>query len=980
MPVNRIRIDKKKCLVNLPCTNNSSVELPRLKKLNSNISQYRNLVLLSLNCQSMKNKVQNVMTYLEDNHVDISFLQETWLTSGDKNILAEIKEYGYKIQNQTRDTRRGGGLSILYKSNIQLTRLPAKPEMKFHTFETICSNFSINKIAITLVNLYRPPYSVKNQHTIKQFLEEFDVFLSFLYELKGFLLLFGDFNINVMDKQNKYPQEFTNLLETYNLTQLIKQSTHVKGGAIDLIIVDKKLEEYVISPLVCNDFQTDHFPLKMEIKAENKKSKVVKKKYIDYENCDLEHFALEIKNSPLTNYNFYTSLSMTECIQLYNSTISESVRKNCPVNTKTYRADRAKSSWYNSALQVLKQDKRKAERRFKKNSTEENKENMKRIRNKYNRELKLRRMEFYNEKIKGSIRKPKQLFKTLGKLTGNVQENTLPTFDTSVTVANQMAQFYTDKITTIRKNLCSGHKTCYKKQSNESTVIFDKFSIIDMDELKQVIALMNSKTCKLDPAPTSIIMKIELLLYPIILHIVNTMLETGVFPDDLKHALVTPIIKDLNKNCNELKNYRPISNLSFLSKILEKIICLQLEHYIEENNLHAKFQSAYRRHNSCETALVKVMGDISEHLLEKRYVALVLLDSSAAFDTVDHSILLDKLENNFGIKHTALHLIKSYLENRTFSVIIEDIESSPQSLGYGVPQGSLLGPLLYILYTKEIEGIVAQNGLQIHMYADDCQLYMSFKGEDYMYAQEKINKCLVDIKKWMDNNCLKLNMEKTTLKLFSPNINSISSFKLNYNGVMIQPSDIANILGVRLGTDLKFSSFIAKKVQVCNFHLRNIYNIKDSLPHEARVILVTNLIISNLDYCNAILICSNLKAIKPLELILNRAVRFICNVRKRDHITPYLKKLHILPIKFRIRFKACLLGFKLFNQISPNYLVENFPLYKPSTNINLRLGPGRDFFMFDTEKSEKNAICQGIKKEWNKLPINIRCLNSLTYF
>ena len=186
------------------------------------------------------------------------------------------------------------------------------------------------------------------------------------------------------------------------------------------------------------------------------------------------------------------------------------------------------------------------------------------------------------------------------------------------------------------------------------------------------------------------------------------------------------------------------------------------------------------------------------------------------------------------------------------------------------------------------------------------------------------------------------------------------------------------MLGVRLGNTINFSPFVSQKVQACNYHLRNLVNIRDGLSPEARIVLVTNLILSKLDYCNGILICSNKKTLKPLQLILNKAVRFIFNLRRRQHITPFLKKLHFLPIAFRIRFKICLIGFKIFYNLAPDYLLEKFTVFRSTSTMPLRVG--RDDHMFQTEMRKKDSIFTKIKTEWNKLSLQIRKLTSITLF
>ena len=200
---------------------------------------------------------------------------------------------------------------------------------------------------------------------------------------------------------------------------------------------------------------------------------------------------------------------------------------------------------------------------------------------------------------------------------------------------------------------------------------------------------------------------------------VNVSMKLGTFPVQLKHALVKPLLKKPSLDNNVLKNYRPVSNLPFLSKIFEKTVCNRLIEHIDKNQLYEPLQSAYRKGHSTETALVKVHNDILMNLDSNRGVILILLDLSAAFDTIDHALMIQRLESRIGIKATALEWFRSYLEGRSQAVYIEGHTSESISLLFGVPQGSILGPIEYSIYTFPVGDIIRKHNLQYHMYADD---------------------------------------------------------------------------------------------------------------------------------------------------------------------------------------------------------------------------------------------------------------------
>ena len=291
-----------------------------------------------------------------------------------------------------------------------------------------------------------------------------------------------------------------------------------------------------------------------------------------------------------------------------------------------------------------------------------------------------------------------------------------------------------------------------------------------MEEIKKIVRSAPTKSCGLDPIPTWLLKQCEDELVPVLTLIVNASLSCADFSDELKKAFVTPLIKKAILDCEILKNYRPVSNLSFLSKLIERIVCVQLVCHLKENGLYEIYQSVYRQLHSTESALLRVQNDILQEVDSHGGAILVLLDLSAAFDTIDHKKLLDLLDVSFGIRGDTLKWFSSYLRNRTQSVHIGSTFSTEQTLSFGVPQGSVLGPILFTIYTTPLGQIIRKHGLTFHLYADDTQLYIAFKpSEDLSKAEavSRIEACVSDIRIWMKNNLLKLNDDKTELLIIT---------------------------------------------------------------------------------------------------------------------------------------------------------------------------------------------------------------------
>ena len=941
---------------------------------------------MSFNCRSIRNKIPDVLCFMQESHIDIGLLQETWINQGDTSVLAEIRDYGYHVISQRRTTSdKGGGVAVMFRHGVDIKKSTVRN--KYHSFELCISTLKLNGGIAKIVNLYRTPYSKNHRVTIKTFLAEFTKLLDEITQFTGTLIFTGDFNLHMENTTDSYVQQFNSILQQYALTQIIDKPTHEEGGTIDLLITTK---DGSISNVNINQdkFGSDHHPILFCMKRPRSSLSAPKTTITvrNFHDINIEDFNRDIMESDLNNDKLISTLSTEEAVELYLKTLSEIVDEHSPVTTKTFKR-RPTSQWFNKDLKTLKQQKRRAERKYKKSLLESDWKLFCDTRNKYNFEQKVVRSKYYKDHINNCKRDPRSMYKILDKLIGKEQDDILP--DNAVNdprcVAESFVTFFANKIDDIREDIkstsnleCDLDAHNAKYSSNADNILFQKFHTITEEELLQLVNDMNNKSCQLDPLPTSIAKKCIGSLKKILVHIINTSLTNSDVPSVLKHATIRPTIKDRDGDNNSLKNYRPVSNTSFVSKLLEKAALTQINSYVTTNNLHAAYQSGYRKNHSCETAMIKVVNDITMMTHTGSAAILILLDLSAAFDTIDHNILINRLIQEFGIKEDVIDWIKSYLSNRTYSVKINNIDSVIKALLYGVPQGSLLGPLLFILYIKQLECIATKHGLQIHIYADDTQLYISFKPDTSLAVIETVEECLTDIKNWMLANFLKLNTDKTKIIIIRPQKNNEDlNFEIMYDNAVIEQSKTVKSLGVLLDSDMSMTSMILEKCRSCYYHLRNIGRIKYSLDHDLRILMVNNLILSKLDYCNALLANTPKFQIEKLQKVENAAVRLIFNSNRRKSAKPYLKRAHFLPIEQRIEFKLCLIVFKIVNNECPLYLTEHFKLFSPNRELRV----GRDFFtLVLPNKRYHKTIFYRMIQCWNKLPLKIRTSDSVSVF
>ena len=401
-----------------------------------------------------------------------------------------------------------------------------------------------------------------------------------------------------------------------------------------------------------------------------------------------------------------------------------------------------------------------------------------------------------------------------------------------------------------------------------------------------------------------------------------------------------------------------------------------------ENNLLEPHQSAYRTAHSTETALVRVSNDILRAIDNRQSVFLVLLDMSSAFDTIDHSILLSMLNQRYAIGGTAIKWFGSYLSDRTQQVRILGESSEPQPLDLGVPQGSVLGPILFTLYSVPLAEIARRHNLSVELYADDSQLYVAFHSTQVMAAVSRIEGCVAEMRSWLAGHKLKMNDEKTVILQVLPPRNTMEPYRghIMIGGEAIGVTDMARDLGVFLDRHLNMEAHIKTACRASFAQLANISRIRSMLSRKTCETLVHAFVTTKLDYCNSLLYGLPARTLRHLQRVQNMAARIVTKTRKHEHITPVLRDLHWLPVKQRIDFKILTLAFRAIHGQAPEYIEELVVPYAPSRSLrsaHLRLlkePSGR------LKTCGQRSFAFAAASLSNNLPTNIRTACSLDQF
>ena len=917
------------------------------------------------------NKCTEVMEHIVDCDADVAFISETWMPNDKNDTTATIKSYGYKLLHNRRKDREkivGGGVGVMLKSNILAKHISGK---QFTSFEhTIVKIKMENNSNLTLITIYRLLFIPTNV-----FLKEFIILLEMFSASSEMFVLAGDVNIHLDNNNDIYTKQLNDIFQMFNLKQHVNFPTHNLGHTIDIVVA--RMDSPIIENIMSNNVDlSDHFIVQFEAKSTPPAKKQYRTvKYRNLKSVNNEAFCADIKVA----YEEIPSNDLQEKVISFNNQAIKVINSHAPIKAKQIKIV-PDAPWFDLEYNSLRQQRRKAEKRYKKSRLAEHKVEFVNLRKQTTALAFNKKRSYFAKKIEDCNGNSKALFNSLDKLLDERQETVLPSHESSSELAERFQSYFRDKISNIRKSFVKPDEKVYNAAlfppGNPPLVTFEPST---EDELRSIILTYGINCSPEDPIPSTLLRKNINLFIPIWLDIVNLSLSQGSM-ECLKNAILNPLIKELDEliDTDELKNYRPVSNLTFLSKLIERVVAIRLENHMNVNELHSSKQYGYKKGHSTEMLLLKIVNDLFIACDNKTPTLLMLLDLSAAFDTVDQLKLLEILRNKIGIHGTAHKWFESFLTSRTQKVKIKDAYSTEDKLQYGVPQGSVLGPVLFNIYIRSFYQQVNSAGFDVEGFADDHQLRRPFSPLFQVTTlRDRIQNCFVIIGKWMNEFFLRLNAKKTKILVICP-----ASLKrdITINGTFINGQCIrfvsnAKNLGVIVDDELSFDAHIQKTVSTCFLTIRKISRIKSFLKPEHLKTLVTALILSKLDYCNALYLGLHSHLLIKLQSVQNSAIRLVCKINRyeRISITNLLKHFHWLRVKDRVTFKVLLIVHKALNNTAPPDIKS---MLQPSNSERTR----------KLEISQSNgrygdkAFAVAAPKLWNALPLNIRVEEDTSQF
>ena len=924
-----------------------------------------NTTLLNYNIRSFHKNYNQFEAMMETmgEVPEFCVITETWNSANNVDLC---KMDGYTGHLHTfRDGRRGGGVSIFCTDKFNMNEITSLSFCK-EDIETCVAMVTGQSDSLFIVGIYRPPTG-----SVEIFLSELESIMLSPLLRNNLIILAGDMNLNLMNYENANVNNYISCLNSYQFLPVISKPTRfahndpsINPSTLDHICLNKLIP--VLSGIIDSD-ATDHCPtfIKFNHFCKNTQHDIHTFKFRPFSKSNLDKLVGKLLlidwDSLLVSNN--VNIALDSFLNIINNAFCESF----PIKIKQMSQKRFSKPWLTRDIMRMVKLKTDYFRLLKRGliTCRVNNE----LKNRIGKKINDAKRDFFTNQFNKLRHDAKKTWILLRKLTGHskskpniekiVYEDIVSTEDLDIAEAfsshfSSVASRLNDLVP--RTTLSPLHNVIPVNQSS-----LHLYPISENECLKIISNLKLTKT-EIDhiPVKTFILIK-NYIVYPLC-KIINLSLKSGKFPIQFKTARITPIYK--KGDTHNPSNYRPISTLPFIGKVFERCIAERLLSYFNNNSIFSKFQFGFQKGLSTYNALEHLTENIYKSINDKSFHISVFVDLSKAFDTVEHSILLEKMEL-YGVRGVALRLFRCYLQDRKYYVRFGTENSAKKSVSIGVPQGSILGPLLFLIYVNDLPNVSEQ--LQPIMFADDTTLSCSGPNLDNLI--QNLNNELENFTNWSIANKLTINTDKTEMMIFSNR-----KFNLGENQVCLHSEHVnfqskCNFLGVLIDDKLSFSFHIRNIIGKLSKNCGILYKIRDLLSIQARLNFYYSLMYPYLTYNIIIWGNTHKTHLNQLEILHKRIIRTICNSNKNDHTEPLFYRLRLLKL---IDIYKYFISVHMYNSYNRNQ-------YRVSHSVNTR---NRQLAVpvFHRLEGSQHAVSFSGPTIWNTLPLEIRNSDSLNRF
>lgn len=865
----------------------------------------------------------------------------------------------------------GGGVACYIHDSLKAKIISASPSTFSNSPEYLILEIrSSESETLLFVSAYRRPKG--------RMFGDLVIALNQVLHLYKNIIIAGDLNCN-LSTTGFYASYLQDLVHSLSLHIVHSEATFHSASVdswLDVIIVDDedKIAEFEKSesPFIAGH---DLLELSYKFSTPNNVDRVIVRRNYGLVNCPefLEYIQTQLGHLDFVDAhdvdNFCASLSgkMIDGLNIY-----------API--QIFKSTRPPKPWITDELRARLKHRDTLYKQAKRSKSLLGFAIYRHFRNALDEEIKRARSQFQFDALK-DIKDPAKLWRKLAHLglAKTTEVSPLHFFQ-----PGELNQYYVSVSNT--EPMCSYENFLFTTKNVQRSDIRPEFcfSIVSPEDIQKVITYLplHSFAAGSDGISLNIIRLLWSAISERVTSLYNNSLVTGIFPSDWKRAYIRPLSKI--RTPNSPSDTRPIANLSELSKIFERIVAHQITKYLNDHNVLNPKQSAYRLNHSTQSALLRVVDDIKRGIDKRLMTILILFDFSKAFDIVPHLRLLCKLKE-IGFSDSVLSWFYSYLTGRAQSVLdMSNNCSEWLPTTSGVPQGSVLGPLLFSLFINDISNSLHHSECMV--FADDTQIYLSCPPNDIRHGFELISRDAQNIYTYALDNGLKLNLGKSKVMIFGSttyvnalDLNNLPSIIVNNVALPIVTS--AKNLGIIFTNNLAWNHHVASVSQKVHFALHKLKFHKNSLSTELRTKLVTTLIFPHLDYCCLVYHGLSKGQNTVLQRLMNCCIRFIFNLPRDEHITPYRKRLSWLTLKSR---RLYFLGVSIYRTVyldSPEYIRDLFIYLDPVLRRPLRQQIPLNFHIptYRTTTYQKSYALSAIYL-WHSLPVRITSATSLATF